>query len=109
VYPSIEYKLVQSLISYLAAYRIEAGNGHRFGRIVYNKIHPGGLFQCPDIAALTPDDTPFHFVVRQRHNGHRRFDRMFRGASLDGFYDNLLSFLVGVADCFVTYILGDSR
>ena len=55
----------QSNAGNLTAYGVKTGNNYRLRRIVNDQVNTGQSFQCPDISALTANDTAFHFIIRQ--------------------------------------------
>ena len=56
----------------LPADRVEAGQQHRFRRVVDHHVDPGDLLEGPDVAALAADDPALHVVTRQMNGGHDR-------------------------------------
>ena len=65
---SIENELRQSETGHFSTYRIEAGENHRFWRVIDDEVYPGGGFQRANVATLASDDAPFHFIVGQGYN-----------------------------------------
>src|SRR2546423_3513953 len=65
---SIENELRQSETGHCSTYRIEAGENHRFWRVIDDEVYPGGGFQRANVATLASDDAPFHFIVGQGYN-----------------------------------------
>ena len=84
----------------LAPHRVEAGDGHGFGRIVHDHVHAGGLLEGLDVAPVAAHDAALHLFVGQHHHGGGHFGHMLGGHALDGIGDQLagalLAFLAGL-------------
>src|SRR3954447_2023879 len=76
---------------------VEAGDDHRVGGVVDDHINTGSRLECPDIAALSPDDAAFHLVARQRHSRNGALSGMLGAESLDGDGDDAAGITVGGA------------
>ncbi len=87
------------------AYRVEAGNDDRLGRVVDDEVDSGGRFDGPDISSLPADDASLHFVGGQRHNADGFFGDEVSGIALNGQGQNLLGLLVGGFPSFVLDLL----
>jgi hypothetical protein len=69
---AVEHELRQRHACDLAADGVEAGEGHRVGRVVDNQVDAGGALQRADVAALAADDAALHVVAWDGHDRHRR-------------------------------------
>src|SRR5690606_28053111 len=87
--PPVEDELFHRAARYFAANRVEAGDGHGFGRVVYHDVDAGRLLEGADIAPVAADDPPFHLVRGQWHNAHRQLVDLIRGDPLDGERDDV--------------------
>src|SRR5690606_41551187 len=58
---------------YLAAYRVESGNGDSLGRVIDDEVDAGRLLQRANVATFAADDAALHVVIRQRDNADRGF------------------------------------
>ena len=72
----------------LAADRVKARDGDRFGGIVNNHIHTCGLFKGADVATVTAHDAAFHLFIRKRNHRRSHFGQVliapYPAASLNG-------------------------
>ena len=87
-------ELFQSQTRYLAADRLEAGDGDRLRRVVDDEIRAGQRLQRADIASLAPDDTTLHLVVGQGHHADGDLRHVVGGAALDGGRHDLAGALI---------------
>src|SRR2546423_8461174 len=55
---SIENELRQSETGHFSPYRIEAGENHRFWRVIDDEVYPGGGFQRANVATLPRPKPP---------------------------------------------------
>ena len=85
---------------------IKTGKCNGFRCIIDNQVHAGEGFQCPDVSALSADDTTFHFIVRQRHNRNCRFRNLIGCTLCNGEGDVVSCFLLTVI-LELLLILGD--
>ena len=87
---------------YFAANRVKPRKDDSLGRIVDNEIDTGCGLKCTDVAALTPNDAAFHFIVWKRNNGNCSFRHMIGSAALNGHGNDvactLIRFFLGL--CF---------
>ena len=69
---AILHQLGQRAAGNLTPHRVEARNGHGFGRIVHDHVHAGSLLEGVDIAAVAANDAPLHFLGWDGHHrgGH---------------------------------------
>ena len=75
-------------------HRIEAGQDHRFGRVVDDQVDAGLRLQRADVAAFPSDDAPLHVVAGQADHGNGRFGHVVRGTALNGQADDVAGPLV---------------
>ena len=69
--------------------RLEAGDGHGFGGIIHDNVHPGSLLKGTDVPSVASYNAAFHFFVRQRHEGSGEFRHIFCCNPLDGIGNEL--------------------
>ena len=93
---SVGDELFQRQARNLAAHGVERGNGDCLGRVVDDQIDARDRLERANVAALASDDSALHLIVRQRHDGDRRFRHMVCRAALDGSGDNLTCQSVGI-------------
>ncbi len=86
---AVEGQAGQGAAGDLAADRVEAGDGHGFGRVVHDHVHAGGLLEGADVAAVAAHDAAFHLLVGQRDHRGGHFGDMLGGHPLDGVSDQL--------------------
>ena len=67
----------------LAAHGVKARKDDRLRCIVDDEVDARQCFEGADVAPLTPNDAPFHLIVRQCHNGYRRLCHMIGSTTLD--------------------------
>ncbi len=88
-------ELGQSAAGDFAPHRVEAAHGDGFGRIVDDDVHPRGLLEGADVAAVAADDASLHLVTRQGHDGDDHVGHLFAGQSLDRQGDDLAGLFIG--------------
>ncbi len=104
--PPVQDELLHRTPGDLAPDRVEAGDRHRFRRIVDDHVDAGGLLEGADVAAVAADDAALHLVRRQGYDRDRDFGHVVRRHPLDGVGDQLarpalafgLSFLLDLPD-----------
>ena len=84
---SVKNELAEGAASDFAADGVEAGDGDRVGRVVYDHIHTGGLLKGFDVAAIASDDASLHFFAGEGDHGAGDFSHMLGGNTLDGVGD----------------------
>src|SRR5712692_9290597 len=92
----IENELGQSQASYFTTHRIETGENNRLRRVIDDQVNAGGGLKCANIAPLTSDDTPLHFVVGQRHHRDNRLGNLVGCAALNGEGDDFSCATLGL-------------
>src|SRR5712692_2789701 len=95
----IENEPGQSQSSYFTTHRIETGENNRLWRVIDDQVDAGGGLKCANIAPLTSDDTPLHFVVGQWHHRHNRFGNLVGCAALNGEGDDFSCAGIGLFAC----------
>ena len=96
---------LQSNAGNLALHGIEPRQYDRLRRIINDEVNARQRFQRPDIASLAPNDAPFHLIIRQSHNGHRRLCNMICRTALDCLGKNLPCLLVSLILCLLLILL----
>ena len=91
----------QSNAGNLTAYGVKTGNNYRLRRIVNDQVNTGQSFQCPDISALTANDTAFHFIIRQGYYRNSSFCYVVGRTTLNRQRNDLSGLLV----CFLFRLL----
>lgn len=92
--PAVVDQLLQGDPGHFPAHRVEAGNDHRFRRIVDDQVDTGQGLQGPDVPAFPADDPALHFIVGQGHYRNRGFRHLIRRTPLDGQGDDFPGLLV---------------
>ena len=66
-----------------SSYRVKAGKRYRLRRIVDYEGAPREGSYPVNVSSLSADDSSLRFVVRERHDGYRRFRHLIRRKSLN--------------------------
>ena len=90
-------------------YRVEAGEDHSLGRVVYDDVDAGRRFQGPYVPPLPSYDASLHLFVRQGDDGNRVFRHVFARITLDGHGKYLFRLLVRLFPRFFLYLPGNLR
>jgi hypothetical protein len=80
----------------LTSDRVVARYDYRFGGIVDDQVDPRGGFDGADVATLAADDTSFHVVIRELHDGDRAFSHKLARQAFDGNGDDLPGAAIGL-------------
>ena len=82
--PAVEDEPFQGEPPDLTAHRVEAGQQHRFGRVVDDEVDPGDGLEGADVPAFPADDPALHLVARKVQHGDDRLAGLLAGHPLDG-------------------------
>ena len=85
----------------LTPHGLEARERDGLGCVIDNQVDSGQLFDCPDVAAFTSDNSALHFVVGQRHNADRGLRNVVGGAALNREGNDLARNLIGFFFCLL--------
>ena len=92
----VRHQFAQRHAGNLAANGVEAADDDGFGRIVHDEIDAHGLFDGADVAPLTTDDAPLHFVGGEIDAADGVFGDMLAGDALNRHGDDLAGTAVGL-------------
>ena len=103
--PSIEDKPFQGEAGNLSPHRIETAQGHRFGRIIHDKVDPCEGLKGTDVPSFPANNSPLHFVRWQGYHADGHFRGMVNSTALYGTYYDLPGFAFGLPSCFFLELL----
>ena len=82
--PPVQHKLLQREPSDLTAHRVEAGQQDSLWGVIDDQIDARHRLECPDIAALAPDDPALHLIRWQVQHADDALRGLVAGHPLDG-------------------------
>ena len=84
VYPAVRDEFRHGDSGGLPPYRVEAGQGHGFGGVVYYQVDSGAFFDCPYIPSFSAYQATFHVVIGKGDCGDGQLGHGFGRHALDG-------------------------
>ena len=103
--PPIGDKSFERYARHFPSERIESGKDHRLRRIINDHIDSGRGLKRPNVASLTADDPPFHFIAFEVQNADSAFNRMIRCRALNSLNDDLLRLFLRLFLCAIADVL----
>ena len=89
---SICNQLLDSLLGHGPTIGVETRQDDGLWCVVDNELDLRRHLECSDVAAFAPDDPALEIVAREVDDRHGGFDRVFRGAALNGLRDDVFGF-----------------
>ena len=108
VYSSIMNKLRERHFRYLHSDRVKAGDNDSARSVINNNIHPCCSLESSNISTFSPDDSSFHFIVRNCYSVDSHFRNTRYCKSINRRRYNLaclpLCFIMCFFHCFIEKI-----
>ena len=85
---------------HLTTHRIKTRKDDCFWSIINDQVNSCGCLQRANIAPFTSNNTPFHFIIWQWHNGDNSLRNLVRGTALNSQSDDLSGTRISLFTCF---------